>query len=77
VTAVLGPATTARLLDLASRRLVSVVWIDAPSFAGRPTRVDARLLQLSAAGMPVAVVRSGDDLATVLGASWERARATS
>ncbi len=77
VTAVLGAAATARLLDLAARRLVSVVWIDAPSFAGRPTRVDARLLQLSAAGIPVAVVRSGDDLATALGASREGARATS
>jgi hypothetical protein len=48
---------------------VSVVWIDAPSFAGRPTRVEPELLRLQAAGVAVAVVRRGDSLATVLGAA--------
>jgi uncharacterized protein (DUF58 family) len=66
VTAVLAPTATARLLDLATRRLVSVVWVDAPSFAGRPTRVAPGALRLSAAGIPVSVVRFGDDLTTAL-----------
>lgn len=56
------------LVRLAGSRLVSVVWIDAPSFAGRGTRADPGLLRLSAAGVPIAVVRSGDDLASALGA---------
>lgn len=66
VTAVLTPTATARLLDLATRRLVSVVWVDAASFAGRPTRIAPGALRLSAAGIPVSVVRFGDDLAAVL-----------
>ena len=57
----------------AARRTTAVVWIDSASFAGRP-RQEPALLRLSAAGLPVAVVRSGDDLQVVLGAS-ERARA--
>jgi uncharacterized protein (DUF58 family) len=48
---------------------VSVVWIDAPSFAGRPTRIEPELLRLQAAGVAVAVVRRGDSLAAVLGAA--------
>ena len=66
VTATQSPAAAKRLLALASRRVVSVVWIDAPSFAGRPTRTVPALLQLSAAGIPVAVVRHGDDLVSAL-----------
>ncbi|HLG07173.1 MAG TPA: DUF58 domain-containing protein [Gaiellaceae bacterium] len=67
VTATLEPAAVAALLGTAARRLVSVAWIDAPSFASRPTRANPGVLRLSAAGIPVAVVRRGDDLATVLG----------
>jgi hypothetical protein len=48
---------------------VSVVWVDAPSFAGRPTKVESELLRLQAAGVAVAVVRKGDSLAAVLGAA--------
>ncbi|HEX4930182.1 MAG TPA: DUF58 domain-containing protein [Gaiellaceae bacterium] len=48
---------------------VSVVWIDAPSFAGRPTKVEPELLRLQAAGIAVAVIRRGDSLAAVLGAA--------
>ena len=48
---------------------VSVVWIDAPSFVGRPTKLEPELLRLQAAGVAVAVLRSGDSLATVLGAA--------
>jgi uncharacterized protein (DUF58 family) len=47
---------------------VSVVWVDAPSFVGRPTKLEPELLRLQAAGVAVAVVRHGDSLATVLGA---------
>ena len=52
--------------SLAQRR-VSVVYVDAPTFAGgRPTR-EPGLLRLQASGVPVAVVRRGDDLRFVLG----------
>ena len=53
---------------------VSVVWVDAPSFAGRPTEVEPELLRLQAAGVAVAVVRSGDSLATPCSAPRRRAR---
>ena len=68
VTATTDPAAYARILALAARRSVSVVWIDAPSFAERPTRAEPGLLRLAAHGVPTAVVRKGDDLARVLGA---------
>jgi hypothetical protein len=45
------------------------VWVDAPSFAGRPTRTLPGLLRLAASGVPVAIVRQGDDLAAALDAS--------
>jgi hypothetical protein len=48
---------------------VSVVWIDAASFVGRPTRIEPELLRLQAAGVAVAVVRRGDSLAAMLGAA--------
>jgi uncharacterized protein (DUF58 family) len=51
----------------AARRNTAVVWIDAPSFVGKPSREPA-LLRLQSAGVPVAVARHGDDLARVLGA---------
>jgi hypothetical protein len=56
------------VLALAGRRLVSVVWVDAPSYAGRPTRAETGLLRLSGSGIPVAVVRRGEALAGSLGA---------
>lgn len=68
VTATSDPAAFAQILALATRRLVSVVWVDPASFAGRPTRAEPGLLRLSAYGIPTAVVREGDDLATVLSA---------
>jgi hypothetical protein len=68
VTATLEPASVTSLLGFAARRLVSVVWIDAPSWASRPTRATPSVLRLSASGIPVAVVRRGDDLAGALGA---------
>jgi uncharacterized protein (DUF58 family) len=69
VTATLDSAALGAVLDLGARRLVSVVWVDAPSFAGRPTRAVPGLLRLSAAGVPVAVVRHGDDLTAALDVS--------
>ena len=68
VTANLEPAAVDALLALATRRLLSVVWIDAPSYAGRPTRTPPGPLRLSRLGVPVAVVRRGDDLAAALDA---------
>lgn len=68
VTATIEPAGLAQLLALAARRSVSIVWIDAPSFAGRPTRAEPGLLRLAAHGIPTAVVRKGDALASVLSA---------
>ena len=68
VTATVDPAAFTAVLALGSRRALSVVWIDAASFAGRPTRAEPGVLRLSAHGIPTAVVRRGDDLARVLSA---------
>jgi uncharacterized protein (DUF58 family) len=68
VTSTVAPAAVTALLGFATRRPVSVVWIDAPSWAGRPTRSEPGLLRLSTGGVPVAIVRRGDDLAAALGA---------
>ena len=55
---------------LAQRR-VSVVYIDAPTFAGRPGSREPGLLRLQGLGVPVAVVRRGDDLRAALSAAAE------
>ena len=68
VTATCEPAAFVAALALAGRRAVSLVWIDAASFAGRPTRAEPGVMRLAAHGIPTAVVRRGDDLATVLSA---------
>jgi uncharacterized protein (DUF58 family) len=57
-----------------SRRPVALVHVDAPTFAGRPSTPQPALLQLQAAGVPVAVVRRGDDLRQSLGAMQASAR---
>jgi uncharacterized protein (DUF58 family) len=75
VTASLDPATVQRLLDVAVRRLVSVVWIDAPSWNGRPTRTSTGALALSSSGIPLSVVRRGDELAVALQAPVARGAA--
>ena len=64
-----GALSTALVRRVLSGQGVGVVWIDAPSFAGRPTRAEPELLRLQAAGVAVVVVRSGDSLAAVLGAA--------
>ena len=75
---------TGRLTAALSRKLaqraqashgVSLVWIDSASFAGRPTAVEPELLRLQAVGIPVAIVRWGDDLRAVLGGAPAAARA--
>ncbi len=73
VTATTDQAAFAQVLAMATRRLVSVVWIDAASFASRPTRAEPGLLRLAAHGVPTAVVRRGDDLASVLSARTVKA----
>jgi uncharacterized protein (DUF58 family) len=68
-----APTTTLadRLAQRArARRRVSLVFVDPGSFARPPrTTTEPVLLRLQAAGIPLAVVRSGDDLADVLGAT--------
>jgi uncharacterized protein (DUF58 family) len=68
VTAKLPADLVERLLQRAgARRGTSVVYVAAPSFAGseEPVRETA-LLRLGVAGIPVAVLRRGDDLAASL-----------
>ena len=73
VTARLAPALATKLVQRAlTDHGVSLVWIDSASFAGRPTRAEPELLRLQAAGVPVAVVREGDDLRSALGAVRDR-----
>lgn len=69
VTARLAPDLVDRLIQRAGHtRHVSLVYVDAASWNGRadPERERA-LLRLHAAGVPVAVVRKGDDLRAALG----------
>ncbi len=71
VTAALGQGLVERLVQrVLSRRHSALVFVDAASFNGRAAgeRSKAALLRLAAAGVPVAVVRRGDDLADALGA---------
>ena len=49
-----------------TRRPVALVHVEPESFAGRPRRADPELLRLQAAGVPIAVVRQGEDLAAAL-----------
>jgi uncharacterized protein (DUF58 family) len=71
VTAALRPALVETLIArAAARQQVSVVHVDAGSFAGRrraSVGTDAAVLRLEAAGIAVAVLRRGDDLEAVLG----------
>ena len=70
VTARLSGALATKLVQRSlAAQGVGVVWVDAPSFAGRPTKVEPELLRLQAAGVAVAVLRQGDSLAAVLGAA--------
>jgi len=67
VTSRVEPALVNRLLERAlTRRAVALVHVEAASFAGRPHRPEPALLRLQAAGVPIAVVRQGEDLAAAL-----------
>ena len=69
VTTRLEPRLADRLVQRATtHRGVSLVWVDAASYAGAPTERQPELARLQAAGCAVAVIRRGDDLRTVLGA---------
>jgi uncharacterized protein (DUF58 family) len=77
VTAALRPTLVEALIARAvGRQQVSVVYVDLPSFEGRRRRavgVEGAALRLESAGVAVAVVRRGDDLGAVLGATLEGA----
>jgi hypothetical protein len=49
------------------RRRVSLVYVDAATFAGAAGSPKPELQRLRAAGVPVVVLRRGDDLAAKLG----------
>jgi uncharacterized protein (DUF58 family) len=67
ITSRIEPGLVNRLLERAlTRRAVALVHVDAASFVGRPRRPEPGLLRLQAAGVPIAVVRQGEDLATAL-----------
>ena len=68
----LGPRAVEQLLMTGGRRRSSVVLVDAASYAGRPSGPHPQLLRLAAEGVPVAVIRRGDDLSSVLGAAQAR-----
>jgi uncharacterized protein (DUF58 family) len=76
VTAALNPDLAARLLAARSvRRDVAVVWVDAPSFAGVervPGPAEAASLRLARAGVPVARLAAGDDVAIALSSAIAR-----
>jgi hypothetical protein len=64
VTARIAPELADRLVQRSlGRRKVSLVYVEPSSFAGAPPQRDPSLLRLQAAGVVVAVVRAGDDLA--------------
>jgi uncharacterized protein (DUF58 family) len=73
VTASLTPRLAERLSQrVFQRHAATLVYVDPQSFADEPlpqqdAGVAAQILRLERAGVPVAVVRRGDDLATVLG----------
>jgi uncharacterized protein (DUF58 family) len=68
VTARLAPDLVDRLVQRAlGHRAISVVYVDAASFNGAASRPEPGLLRLQAAGVPLALLRRGDDLAAKLG----------
>jgi uncharacterized protein (DUF58 family) len=76
VTGALTLELCTRLLGLRSvRREVAVVWVDAASFAGvrrAPGSADAAALRLAQAGVDVARVAAGDDVAAALSSAVRR-----
>jgi uncharacterized protein (DUF58 family) len=78
VTSDLADAVVDRLIGLAAaRRDVAVAYVDAASFCAAdedapPSMTRAARLRLAAAGIPVAELRRGDDLAARLGSAGRR-----
>jgi uncharacterized protein (DUF58 family) len=73
VTSRLERSLVDRLLERTlTRRPVALVLIEPESFAGRPRRPEPNLLRLQAAGVPIAVVRQGEDLAAALDGASSR-----
>lgn len=69
VTASLTAGLADRLVQKAyQRHAVSLVWVDAASFNGAVRRPEPDLLRVQTAGIPVAVLRRGDDLRARLSA---------
>ncbi len=67
VTSRVEPPLVHRLVQRArSRRGSALVFVEPAGFAGAPTPARPELLRLQAAGVPVAVIRRGDDLAVAL-----------
>ena len=67
VTARIEPAMIDRVVQRAlSRRNVSFVYVEPATFNGAGRKPEPALLRLQSAGVPVAVVRAGDDLAAAL-----------
>jgi uncharacterized protein (DUF58 family) len=76
VTARVDPALADALQRLAHGRRLTVVYVDAATFAAEAPAAHRRqpvLLRLQGIGVAVAVVRRGDDLADVLGAAAPKA----
>jgi uncharacterized protein (DUF58 family) len=68
VTAALGPQLVDRLLRRTlNHRRAALVFVDPASFNGTAPVPQPALLRLQASGVPVAVLRRGDDLAARLG----------
>jgi uncharacterized protein (DUF58 family) len=78
VTARIAPELVDRLVQRSlGRRGAALVYVDAPSFAApRKSRAEPALLRLQAAGVAVAVVRRGDDLAAALSGAAHRGAAS-
>jgi uncharacterized protein (DUF58 family) len=76
VTARIDAALVDRLVQRSvSRRKVSLVYVDPASFSGGVRKPEPALLRLQAAGVAVAVLRSGDALAGQLEGALEAAHA--
>ena len=72
VTARLDSALVDRLVRrAANRQRVSLVYVEPATFNGSRARPEPALLRLQAAGVPVAAVRAGDDLAATLEGTTE------